>query len=622
MSLLVYAWLIPGIPLVLSPLPILAGARLQKLTGYVAIASIGISALLSVYLLLRSAAAPAFQSVTWIAFGTGTLSVGIYVDHLSILMSVVTSGISLLIQVYSLEYMRHEEGLPRYWTEMMLFTGSMLGFALAGTLITMYVFWELVGVCSYLLIGFWYTRPEAAAAAKKAFVVTRVGDVGFLVGIILLYLNAHTLSLAQVINQPLNAVVSSQMRTAISLLVFFGAMGKSAQIPLFTWLPDAMEGPTTVSALIHSATMVAAGVYLVARLYPFFLASPYALEVVALIGSSTAFVAATMALVSFDLKRILAYSTMSQLGYMMAGLGVGAFSGSVFHLLNHAVFKSMLFLSAGAVLHVLDTRDIREMGGLLRRMKVTSIAFLIGALSLSGIPPLNGFFSKDDIVGAAFSYGVSTGDYIVYILTLGAAAITAFYIFRAFFIAYVLPPRVNREKEVREVPLVMTVPMAVLIVLTFATGWLWSPAGDFFQPYVRYSLLIPSESEPALYLIGVSVGFALLGLGLSYITYIRRSIDPEKVVSSRIGSALRTLFSRSYFFDDLHNAIAKGVSYVIAGALDYFDTRVLDGAVNGIGKLAVLAGGKIRTTETGRIRNYAAAVLIGILILLIVFVVI
>lgn len=622
MNPLIYAWLIPGIPLVLTPIPILAGRRLERGSGYIAIGSIAFSTLFSVYLLIRPPLTPAFQSVTWIAFGTGRLSVGIYVDHLSILMSVVTSGISLLIQVYSLEYMRHEEGLPRYWTEMMLFTGSMLGFALAGTLITMYVFWELVGVCSYLLIGFWYTRPEAAAAAKKAFVVTRVGDVGFLVGIVLLYLNAHTLSLAQVINQPINAVVSPQMRTAISLLVFFAATGKSAQIPLFTWLPDAMEGPTTVSALIHSATMVAAGVYLVARLYPFFLVSPYALEVVALIGSASAFVAATMALVSFDLKRILAYSTMSQLGYMMAGLGVGAFSGSVFHLLNHAVFKSMLFLSAGAVLHVLDTRDIREMGGLLRRMKVTSLAFLVGALSLSGIPPLNGFFSKDDIVGAAFSYGVSTGDYVVYILTLGAAAITAFYIFRAFFIAYVLPPRVSRDREAKEVPLVMTLPMVILIALTFITGWLWSPLGDFFQPYVRYSPLLPFESEPALYLIVVSVGFALLGIGLSYITYVRRTIDPEEVNSNTLGSALRTLFSKGYYFDDAYDAVAKAVSYVIAGGIDYFDRCVLDGAVNGIARLVTEAGEKVRITETGRVRNYAAAVLVGIVILLILFVVI
>ncbi|MEM3857679.1 MAG: NADH-quinone oxidoreductase subunit L, partial [Thermoprotei archaeon] len=409
------SWLIPALPLAASPIPILGGKIFRRLGGYLAIIIAAVSAALSLYFLVYPPSTPLDYSRAWILPGSGEpITVGIYVDHLSLVMASVTASIATIILVYSLGYMEHEDGLPRYWTEMLLFTGSMLGFSLADSLISMYVFWELVGVCSYLLIGFWYTRPEVASAAKKAFVVTRVGDVAFLIGLIEIYIHSHTLSLPTLISNGFAAsVFTPTVITVVTLLIFFGAVGKSAQLPLFTWLPDAMEGPTTVSALIHSATMVAAGVYLVARLYPLFLAAPISMEVVALVGSVSAFVAGTMALTTYDLKRILAYSTMSQLGYMMAALGVGALQAGMFQLVTHAVFKALLFLSAGSILHVLGTRDIREMGGLLRKMKITSAAFIAGALSLSGIFPFNGFFSKDLILGAAYEYGLRTGDFWV-----------------------------------------------------------------------------------------------------------------------------------------------------------------------------------------------------------------
>jgi len=562
--------------------------------------------------------APQDYSINWVfTGGSTTLRVGFYLDHLSILMTNITAWIALLILIYSLEYMRHEEGLGRYWTEMMVFTGSMMGFALADSILLMYVFWELIGACSYLLIGFWYTRPEAAAAAKKAFVVVRVGDIGFFAGFILIYLYGHTLSLQALISQPAATIVSPTLRTLIAVLIFVGAIGKSAQLPLYTWLPDAMEGPTTVSALIHSATMVAAGVYLVARLYPFFLVAPHALAVVAWVGALSAFAAATMGLVSTDLKRILAYSTMSQLGYMMAGLGVGAYGAAMFHLLNHAVFKAMLFLSAGAVLHVLDTRDIREMGGLFKHMRVSSLAFLFGALSLSGIPPFNGFFSKDLILGAAYEYGVATGNYYIYVLTLVSVILTAAYIFRAYFVAYVLPPSKPRDKPIRDVPAVMNVPMAVLMALTLITGWLWSPISNIFEPFVSYVKTIPPTPTAPVTLTGLSVAFALVGFFAAYSGYIRRFFDPSRLRQGALGSTLYGIVSNGYYFDAFYAAVAKGLSQGVSLALDFFDRRIVDGAINGVGYGLTAVGRRVRNIETGRVRNYLAVIVVGLVIILV-----
>ncbi len=616
-TLEVIVWLVPLLPIALSFIPILFGGRLPKGGGHVAIGAVGVSAALSGVLLLEAPSAAVDYSVTWLLTGTGIpLRVGFYVDHLSILMVNITSWIALLILIYSLEYMGHEEGLGRYWTEMMVFTGSMMGFALADSILFMYVFWELIGACSYLLIGFWYTLPEAAAAAKKAFVVVRVGDVGFFVGFVLIYLYGHTLSLQALITQPTATIVSPTLRTTIAVLVFVGAIGKSAQLPLYTWLPDAMEGPTTVSALIHSATMVAAGVYLVARLYPFFLSAPHALTVVAWVGALSAFMAATMGLVSTDLKRILAYSTMSQLGYMMTALGVGAYGAAMFHLLNHAVFKALLFLSAGAVLHVLGTRDIRQMGGLLRPMKITSLAFLFGALSLSGIPPFNGFFSKDLILGAAYNYGAATGDYYVYGLTLVSVLFTAAYIFRAFIVGYVLPPSQPRTKPVAEVPKVMTIPMTILMALTLITGWLWSPITNVFQPFVVYSPRIPITPQAPIYLTLASLGFAVIGVFLAYGGYLRQLYDPAALRRGPLGSMLHKLVSSGYYFDAAYGAVARGLASGLSLALDFFDRRLVDGAVNGVGQALTFLGRNIRGIETGRVRNYAALTVVGILVII------
>ncbi len=613
-------WLVPVVPLILSPFPIFAGDKLPRKGSFVAIFACAVSTVISAGALLTLPSIPYNVSVQWLLPGTATsIDVGFYLDGLSALMITITSGIATLILVYSLEYMSHEEGLPRYWTEMMIFTGSMLGFALADSVILMYVFWELIGACSYLLIGFWYTKPEAASAAKKAFVLVRVGDVGFLIGMILLYTNGHTLNLPAILSSPATLISSPQMRTIIALLVFAGAIGKSAQLPLFPWLPDAMEGPTTVSALIHSATMVAAGVYLVARLYPFFQVAPYALLVVGAIGALSAFVAATMGLVSFDIKRVLAYSTMSQLGYMMVALGVGAYGAAMFHLMNHAVFKAMLFLSAGAILHATGARDLREMGGLLKKMKVTGLAFLIGGLALSGIPPFNGYFSKDLIIGAAYQYGLVTGDFWIYLLVLISALLTAAYIFRAFFVAFILPPKSGATKEVHEVSLTMTIPMVILIGFTLVTGWLWSPLMDVFQPFVTYAASLGATPQAPSYVGLLTLAFALTGIGLAYLVYIRATVPPERFSSGRVLSKLRNLIMRSYYFDAAYDRVAAGVENGIALALDYFDRFALDGLVNGIGRSLVKLGRDFRSMETGEIRNYVAVMVIGAVLLILLF---
>lgn len=614
-----YSWLIPAIPLLASAIPIIGGNPFRKAGAYLAIAATSVSSVLSLTMLFFPPKHPVDVSTVWILPGTGKpITVGVYVDHLSLLMASITASIATLILIYSIGYMEREEGLPRYWTEMLLFTGSMLGFSLSDSIISMYIFWELVGVCSYLLIGFWYTKPEAAAAAKKAFVVTRVGDVAFLVGLIEIYLQAHTLSLQNLLSTTfLTSNFTASSLALITILIFFGAVGKSAQIPLFTWLPDAMEGPTTVSALIHSATMVAAGVYLVARLYPMFLlAAPVSLEIVAIVGAVSAFLAATMALTTYDLKRILAYSTMSQLGYMMTALGVGALGAGMFHLLNHAIFKAMLFLSAGAVLHVLDTRDIREMGGLWRKMKVTSLAFLVGGLALSGVFPFNGFFSKDLILGAAYEYGLRTGDFLIYGLTLFTVILTAVYIFRAFTIAFILPSKV--EREVHEVPRCMTVPMIVLMALTVITGFLWTPFDDIFGKFIRYSSAIPPVPIAPIELTLVSLGFALTGIGVAYMTYIKNRIPPNILTKTRLGSMFYTLVAKSYYFDAAYDLVARGVVNGVSYAVDLFDQGVVDGIVNGIGRGVVSLGDELRHAETGKIRNYAAVVVIGLVVLIII----
>ena len=468
------SWLILFLPLISFLLivfvvrPLFGSAAI--VAGFVAVLSIGASFVLSVWALASVIDTPGhlqdYSSHAWMDIGVLQIKMGILMDSLTAIMLIVVTGVSLMVQIYSLGYMKHDASIARFFAYMSLFTCSMIGLVMADNLIMLFVFWELVGLSSYLLIGFWHDRPSAAAAAKKAFIVTRFGDLGFLIAILGVYmtLGADGLDIAY-LNEAAGGPLAGIALTLVALGIFAGAAGKSGQFPLHTWLPDAMEGPTPVSALIHAATMVAAGVFLVARMFPLFEASTAAMTTVAYIGAGTALFAATMGLVMTDIKRVLAYSTVSQLGFMMFALGVGAVPAAIFHLFTHAFFKALLFLGSGSVNHATGTYDIRRMGGLAKPMPWTFATFAIGGLAISGIPPFSGFWSKDEILAAAWH-----GDKGVYILGIVAAFLTSVYIFRLIFITFLGKYRGGEAPqhgehvpaEPHESPAVMVVPMLIL----------------------------------------------------------------------------------------------------------------------------------------------------------------
>ncbi|MCX6002868.1 MAG: NADH-quinone oxidoreductase subunit L, partial [Chloroflexi bacterium] len=407
-----------------------------KVAGYVTIAAVSASLLLSIWILIRLLGEPnhelSIPDISWVIIeGGATIHLGLLVDSLTAIMLIVVTVVSLMVQIYSQGYMKDDHGYHRYYAAMSLFTAAMLGLVMADSLLLVFVFWELVGLCSYLLIGFWFHRPSAANAAKKAFIVTRLGDFGFLAGIIFLYAHTGTFDIASLHQMAISGVLAGSVLTWGAIGIFAGAVGKSAQFPLHVWLPDAMEGPTPVSALIHAATMAAAGVFLVARTYPLFEHSAAALQTVAIIGGFTAIFAASIALVQNDIKRVLAYSTISQLGYMMLGLATGGVAVGIFQLFNHAFFKALLFLGAGSVNHATKTFDMREMGGLRKAMPWTYATFLIGAVSIAGIWPLSGFWSKDEILASALATQP-----IIFALAIITVFMTAFYMFRVVFMTF------------------------------------------------------------------------------------------------------------------------------------------------------------------------------------------
>src|SRR5215471_16368903 len=463
-------WLIPLFPLVGALANALFGRRIGHAAHWIAVPALLLSFLTSCLVFSRVLHGETYvgQLFPWISAGSFQTGVLVQVDQLTGVMLLVVTGVGFLIHVYSIGYMHEDPDVARFFTYLNLFVFSMLTLVMAGDFLLLYVGWEAVGLCSYLLIGFWYQRQTAIAAGKKAFIVNRVGDFGFGLGIMLIWVTFGTLQYGPVFAKA-DASISVGTYTAIALLLFMGATGKSAQLPLFTWLPDAMEGPTPVSALIHAATMVTAGVYMVARCHKLFEMAPQGLEVVAWVGGITAVFAATIGLVQTDIKRVLAYSTISQLGYMFAGVGVGAYAAGIFHLVTHAFFKALLFLGAGSVIHGLQgEQDLRKMGGLAPRMLVTTVTFLVGALALSGVPPLSGFFSKDEILASAFHEGHRA----LWALLLIGAFMTAFYTFRLVFLAFFGAPRMSKDvaHHVHESPAVMTVPLVVLAVLAAVAG--------------------------------------------------------------------------------------------------------------------------------------------------------
>jgi len=543
----------------------------------------------------------------WLPTEAGVLaSVGVLADSDSTLMLILVAGVSFLVQVYSLGYLADEPpaSLGRYYAYQSLFAFSMMGLVLAPNFVQLYICWELVGLCSYLLIGYWYQRPEAARAAVKAFWTTKAGDVGLLIGIVLLWRQAGTfdfmrlLQLADAHKLPLAGL------GVITFCIYLGAVGKSAQFPLHVWLPDAMEGPTPVSALIHAATMVTAGVYLLTRTVWLFRLTPEVLALVGWVGAFTALLAATLACVQSDIKRVLAYSTVSQLGYMMAAIGAGGAGAGFFHLLTHGVFKALLFLSAGAVIHAVGTNDIFAMGGLGRRMPQTLIVFLVGTLSLAGIPLFGGFFSKEEVLGAVWTGGLT----VPFVMLALTAFLTAFYMFRVVFIAFFGSPahvgagHGHAGGHGHDAPAVMTIPLWILAALAMGIG-----LGIIPRP--------AAEFESAHWLTSLAVGVALAGIALAWLTYQRRAVDAQ-ALSDAFG-LIRDAAIRRFWLDDLFAGIYGRVVLGFSRIIGWIDRYLVDGIVNLLSAWTLRFGDRLRGIQSGLPQDYVYAVALGVLLLVV-----
>ena len=606
------AVLIPLCPLAAFALTWLFARGRPAAAAALSLSAIAVSLVLSLFLLLGQVQAPTTiqADIPWMPAGHLAISMGILVNPLSALMAVIVTSVSLLVQVYSLGYMKGDPSFPRFFSYLSLFSFSMLTLVLADNFILLYMAWELVGLCSYLLIGFWYQKPEAARAAKKAFVVTRVGDLGFLIGILVLSILAGTFDFAGVARFIGAGSVPQGQVTLVVLLLFCGAVGKSGQFPLHVWLPDAMEGPTPVSALIHSATMVAAGVFMVARLYTIFQASPDALRVVAGLGAFTAVFAAASALAQDDIKRVLAYSTISQLGYMMLALGVGGGGGGgtgaggtgagLFHLTTHAAFKTLLFLGAGSVIHALGTNNIRQMGGLGRKMPVTAVTFGVAVLAIAGIFPLSGFWSKDAILEAVRDGGHT----VLYLVALGTVFLTAVYMSRVFFLAFTGTPR--GPARAHESPAVMTVPLLILAVFAAGLGFLDIPA--FIDPQAR-----PAGLDIGMLLL--SNGLAVAGILVSLLVF-----GPWRRVQAEAPhpGPVYSLLAHKFYIDELYLFLIRGLYFTLTAAIAWFDRHVVDGMVNLVGGTSKWGGALLRRTLVGKVQGYALIVTGGALVALVV----
>ncbi|AKG53605.1 NADH-ubiquinone oxidoreductase chain L [Dehalogenimonas sp. WBC-2] len=644
-----FIWAIFVLPLAAFALIALVLKPLLKLrpevSGYISIAAIGGALLLSLWALTGVIGAENHEifiaPINWVAVAGLDIHFGIILDGLTAVMLVVITFVALMVNIYSQGYMHGDPGYERYYAFLSLFSAAMIGLVLSDNLFITFAFWELVGLCSYLLIGFWFERPAAAAAAKKAFIVTRIGDFGFLAALVLLFANSGTLDIRELNQLAVAGILAGSVLTWAALGVFLGAVGKSAQFPLHVWLPDAMEGPTPVSALIHAATMVAAGVFLVARMYPMFEHSTTALTTVAVIGGITAIFAATMGLVMHDMKRVLAYSTVSQLGYMMLGLGTGGVAIAMFHLMNHAFFKSLLFLGSGSVNHATGTFDMRQMGGLKKVMPRTYYTMLIASVSMAGIWPLSGFFSKDEIISG------SSSQPILFTLALITVFLTAFYMFRLMFLGF--HGKYRGHSHPHESPAVMTVPLLILAVPAAFSGFLnlTGGFGALFGHGESVSLiegLFGAFTHPVTWL---SLALAAAGIFLAYSMYIKQWVSAE-AISRRFG-VLYELAKRKYFFDELYEKIIgelvllrglfagmqffdsrlldNGLNTIIVenaitrklfGRFKHFDEKAVDGTVNAVADTAVAAGSVLRRAQTGQLQTYGMFITFGILTIIVV----
>jgi NADH-quinone oxidoreductase subunit L len=536
---------------------------------------------------------------SWIPADGGPMAtVGVMVDDLALPMCVLVTFISLLVQIYSFAYLHDEPppSLGRYYAYQSLFAFSMLGLVLAPGFLQMFVFWELVGLCSYLLIGFWYDKPSAARAAVKAFWITKLGDLGFVAGIVMLWAATGTFDFWTLFGLADTGVLAAVAGLpTIMFLIYLGAVGKSAQFPLHVWLPDAMEGPTPVSALIHAATMVTAGVYMVARAFPLFALTPDVLGLIAWVGAFTALLAATMACVESDIKRVLAYSTVSQLGYMMAAAGAGDYHASFGHLLTHGVFKALLFLGAGVVIHVFHTNDMFRMGGLFARLPWTGVAFLVGTLALAGIPPFPGFFSKEAILAAVLNGGFK----VAFVMLALTSLLTAFYMFRAVFLVFF--GRAHGHAEGHAVPLAMDGVCRLLAAVTVVYGLVLAFGGH--------------HGEAPGWLPWASMLLAVAGIGLAWVTYQR-----ELIPASRLSSALAPIdfmARRRYGLDGVYEGLYRGVLLGVSRAIGWIDRYLVDGVLNVLSAAALRAGDALRRIQTGKPQDYVYGVAVGVLLLLV-----
>jgi NADH-quinone oxidoreductase subunit L len=654
-----YVWLIPVFPAIGFMINGFFGRSLgKKVVSWVGPSVIGLSFLTSILIFFELIGKPPserlFEKVIfdWVVSGSFQTVIGYQIDPLSILMALVVTGVSFFIHIYSVGYMHDDPGYTRYFTYLNLFVFMMLNLILANNFLLMFVGWEGVGLCSYLLIGFWYEKDSAANAGKKAFVVNRVGDFGFILGIFLLFINFGTLDFTDIFGslQKNPQLLDTNTVTIITILLFIGACGKSAQIPIYVWLPDAMEGPTPVSSLIHAATMVTAGVYMVARCNVLYSMAPISMAVVAIVGVATAIYTASIGFCQNDIKKVLAYSTISQLGYMFLGVGVGAFSAGIFHLMTHAFFKGLLFLGAGSVMHALSGElDMRKMGALRKKIPYTFWTFFIATLAIAGIPGLSGFFSKDEILWQAFSS--SHGHILLWAVAAIAAGMTAFYMFRALFMTFFGESRVDHDvaHHIHESPKIMTVPLMVLAVLSVIGGYIGIPhvLGGANHIHEFLAPVLGGGAEPAkahagisiisqawasggeagghsaaleLLMMVISVVIALIGIGTAYLFYVKNPALP-KMLAERWKGLYKLVFNK-YYVDELYEILfINSLKNLGTGLWKGFDEFVIDGSINGVAYLIGWISGGLRKIQTGVVQNYAFSIILGGVVLVVYYIV-
>ncbi len=656
-----YAWLIPLLPLAAA---VIIGTglitfnkstnKLRSLWSILSVSATGGAMVMAFNLLWSQIQGhdPYLYSFEWAQAGTFHLNMGFVIDHLTAMMLVIVTTVAFLVQIYTDGYMAHDPSYVRFYAYLSLFTSSMLGLVISPNLVQIYIFWELVGMCSYLLIGFWFDRKGAADACQKAFVTNRVGDFGLLLGLLGLYWATGTFEFTEM-GAKLSELVESGalsvgLATLFAILVFMGPAAKSAQFPLHVWLPDAMEGPTPISALIHAATMVAAGVFLIARMFPVFEEIPAVMNTIAWTGAFTAFLGASIAVTQNDIKKGLAYSTVSQLGYMVMGMGVGAYGAGLFHLMTHAYFKAMMFLGSGSVIHGMEevvghdpdvAQDMRVMGGLRKYMPITAITFFIGTLAISGIPPFAGFWSKDEILASTFR-----ANPVLWAIGFLTAGLTAFYMFRMYFTTFEgefrgtdknLLAIVKAENSIgkepqaasdshghhaskpHESPLTMTFPLMVLAIPSMLIGLVGTPLGNYFEYFIHAPsekiTEVPVEGFTLEFLLmgGSSVGIGLIGISLAILMYLQKKIDPSAIAKSI--EPLYKLSKNKWYIDEIYNSVFVVGSRRLARQVLEVDAKIVDGVVNLAGFVTVVSGEGLKYFENGKAQFYALVIFIGVL---------